>query len=123
MQLGRLPLCQLSYSRPSEESLSGVPPRPASQIKAACRSAQAPASHDRHGPAIIGTVVSPEAERATLRLERVARAAGADRRSLWRACEHHPSVRQAAAGVQAAVQATHAKPAFNASGSAAYTLA
>jgi hypothetical protein len=27
------------------------------------------AKYDRHGPAIVGTVVSPEAERATLRLE------------------------------------------------------
>ena len=35
---------------------------------------------------------------------------------------NHPTVRQAAAGVQAAVQATHAKPAFSASGNAAYGL-
>ena len=27
------------------------------------------AKYDRHGPAMVGTVVSPEAERATLRLE------------------------------------------------------
>ncbi len=39
-------------------------PEAASRITAAYH-----AKYDRHGPAIVGTVVSPDAERATLRLE------------------------------------------------------